>query len=75
MPTTDVLRMNRNVSTLEGKEPDYRFTLANERTFLAYVRTALGLEAAGLAIDLPAVLASGMVVLCAVAPALVITGR
>src|SRR5689334_15824748 len=33
-----------------GKEPDYRFTLANERTFLAYVRTALGLNAAGLAI-------------------------
>lgn len=28
---------------------DYRFTLANERTFLAYVRTALGLDAAGLA--------------------------
>jgi putative membrane protein len=33
-----------------GKEPDYRFTLANERTFLAYVRTALGLDAAGLAV-------------------------
>ncbi len=30
-------------------EPDYRFTLANERTFLAYIRTALGLDAAGLA--------------------------
>lgn len=28
---------------------DYRFTLANERTFLAYVRTALALDAAGLA--------------------------
>jgi len=23
----------------EGKEPDYRFSLANERTFLAYIRT------------------------------------
>ncbi|ANS24907.1 hypothetical protein R1CP_00745 [Rhodococcus opacus] len=23
-------------------EPDYRFTLANERTFLAWIRTALG---------------------------------
>lgn len=33
-----------------GKEPDYRFTLANERTFLAYVRTALGLDAAGVAV-------------------------
>jgi putative membrane protein len=30
------------------KEPDYRYTLANERTFLAYIRTALGLDAAGL---------------------------
>lgn len=30
-------------------EPDYRFTLANERTFLAWQRTALGLLAAGLA--------------------------
>lgn len=28
---------------------DYRFTLANERTFLAYMRTALGLDVAGLA--------------------------
>jgi putative membrane protein len=33
-----------------GTEPDYRFTFANERTFLAYVRTALGLDAGGLAI-------------------------
>ena len=31
-------------------EPDYRFTLANERTFLAYVRTALALNGAGLAV-------------------------
>ena len=33
-----------------GGEPDYRFTLANERTFLAYVRTALALDAAGVAV-------------------------
>ena len=32
-------------------EPDYRFTLANERTFLAWVRTALALVAAGVALD------------------------
>jgi len=32
-----------------GSEPDYRFTLANERTFLAWVRTALALAAGGLA--------------------------
>ena len=33
-----------------GGEPDYRFTLANERTFLAYERTAVGLVAGGLAV-------------------------
>lgn len=31
-----------------GDEPDYRFTLANERTFLAWIRTALALAAGGL---------------------------
>ena len=31
-------------------EPDYRFTLANERTLLAWVRTALALDAAGLGV-------------------------
>ena len=30
-----------------GTEPDPRFTLANERTFLAWIRTALALLAAG----------------------------
>jgi putative membrane protein len=34
----------------EGTEPDYRFTLANERTFLAWARTALGLLAGGVAV-------------------------
>ncbi len=33
-----------------GTEPDARFTLANERTFLAWNRTALALVVAGLAI-------------------------
>lgn len=32
-----------------GRDPDYRFSLANERTFLAWIRTALALNAAGLA--------------------------
>ena len=32
------------------EEPDYRFTLANERTFLAWQRTALGLLAAAVAV-------------------------
>lgn len=30
---------------------DYRFILANERTFLAWMRTALGLVAGGVALD------------------------
>lgn len=34
----------------EEQEPDYRFTLANERTFLAWQRTALGLLAVGVAL-------------------------
>ncbi|MEY9965618.1 putative membrane protein [Streptacidiphilus sp. MAP12-16] len=34
----------------EGEEPDYRATLANERTFLAWARTALALMAGSLAV-------------------------
>lgn len=33
-----------------GRTPDYRFSLANERTFLAWVRTGLALIAGGLAV-------------------------
>lgn len=33
-----------------GKEPDPRFTLANERTFLTWLSTALTLSAGGVAI-------------------------
>lgn len=33
-----------------GTEPDYRFSLANERTFLAWIRTALSLMAAAVAV-------------------------
>ncbi|MFG1778570.1 YidH family protein [Micromonospora sp. NPDC049051] len=32
-----------------GETPDYRFSLANERTFLAWLRTGLALVAGGLA--------------------------
>ncbi|REE97605.1 YidH family protein [Thermomonospora umbrina] len=35
---------------METNEPDPRFTLANERTFLAWVRTSLALIAGGVAL-------------------------
>ncbi|GAA3325000.1 YidH family protein [Paeniglutamicibacter sulfureus] len=34
-----------------GQEPDPRFTLANERTFLAWIRTALAFLAGGIALE------------------------
>ena len=41
------------VTVMEDSEVpvDYRFLLANERTFLAWMRTALGLIAGGVALD------------------------
>ena len=35
----------------EGTEPDPRFSFANERTFLAWIRTSLALLAAGVALE------------------------
>ena len=35
----------------DGQEPDPRFTLANERTFLAWIRTSLGLVAGAVALE------------------------
>ena len=35
----------------QGAEPDPRFTLANERTFLAWIRTSLALMAGGVALE------------------------
>jgi putative membrane protein len=35
----------------QGSEPDYRFSLANERTFLAWIRTSLALLAGGVLLD------------------------
>ena len=40
----------REAADPEGHEPDVRLSFANERTFLAWERTALGLITAGLAI-------------------------
>ncbi|QDZ14480.1 YidH family protein [Humibacter ginsenosidimutans] len=35
----------------EGEDPDYRFSLANERTFLAWIRTALAILAGGVLLE------------------------
>lgn len=54
--------MGRCISTMErsrwshrllsgGTEPDPRFTLANERTFLAWIRTSLAVLAGGVAVE------------------------
>lgn len=43
-------RFPRSVYSV-GAEPDARFTLANERTFLAWIRTGLALVAAGVALE------------------------
>jgi putative membrane protein len=40
---------NPQKTPVVGEKPDYRFSLANERTFLAWIRTALALLAGGLA--------------------------
>ncbi len=60
----------------EGEEPDYRFSFANERTYLAWVRTALALLAGGVALhavtDLPnrGVIAAVVIVLAMLASGL-----
>ena len=41
---------DRSGPTSPEGEPDYRFTLANERTYLAWMRTAIGLLAAGVGV-------------------------
>src|ERR1700754_2994161 len=39
-----------NADSTQESEPDYRFTMANERTFLSWQRTSLGLLAAAVAL-------------------------
>ncbi|WP_448623659.1 YidH family protein [Geodermatophilus sp. URMC 64] len=49
-----------------GAEPDPRFSLANERTFLAWMRTSLALSAAGVALEaLDVPIAPGVRLACA----------
>ncbi|GAA2573927.1 DUF202 domain-containing protein [Actinomadura fulvescens] len=60
----------------EGTDPDPRFTLANERTFLAWIRTALAMIAGGIGLALSgqliaAPLRNGLAAGCSVAGALV----
>jgi len=53
---------------------DYRFLLANERTFLAWVRTALGLIAGGVALDQFVRVERGEGLVVAVAVAIIVAG-
>jgi putative membrane protein len=50
VPTSAALEHPPRRLSEVGDEPDPRFTLANERTFLAWTRTALGFLATGLAV-------------------------
>ena len=47
---TDVKDWRRRLLE-QGDDPDPRFTLANERTFLAWIRTSLALTAGGIALE------------------------
>ena len=49
-PSDEPRRWPRSVYGV-GSEPDPRYTLANERTFLAWIRTSLALLAAAAAVD------------------------
>ncbi|MBI1351032.1 MAG: DUF202 domain-containing protein [Actinomycetales bacterium] len=53
---------------------DYRFLLANERTFLAWMRTALGLIAGGVALDQFVRLEKGEGIVVAAALAIIVAG-
>jgi putative membrane protein len=50
MPTW-LRRLTRPSWLSSGSQPDYRFSLANERTFLAWIRTVLALLAGAVAVS------------------------
>jgi putative membrane protein len=61
----------------DGTEPDYRFSLANERTYLAWIRTALSILAGAVLVHQFAsrlqprgLVLAGTVLLCALAAGL-----
>ncbi|OZC59459.1 hypothetical protein CH306_02365 [Rhodococcus sp. 15-725-2-2b] len=66
-------RFPRSVYSV-GSEPDPRFSLANERTYLAWIRTSLALMAAGVALQVfgigggsaPSVVASVMLIVASI---------
>lgn len=69
-PAPEDDRLPRSVFGV-GTEPDPRFSLANERTALAWIRTAVALMAAGVGLvslvriaDLPRVVVVAAVALC-----------
>lgn len=51
MAISRIKRIRKRNWRNEGDAPDYRFSLANERTYLAWIRTALALLAGAIAID------------------------
>lgn len=53
---------------------DYRFLLANERTFLAWIRTALGIVAGGVALDQFVVVQGGQGLVSRLAVATIVLG-
>ena len=50
MPDSTTTPAGDGADTAQEHELDYRFTMANERTFLSWQRTALGLLAAAVAL-------------------------
>ena len=48
-PSVRQITMKPALMNETGETPDYRFSLANERTFLAWLRTALALAGGGIA--------------------------